>query len=144
MKANGTERLVEVGRRKLTTIYGIIYEHVPDEGILRTPCFVVPLRVVDVARSLTNCLPGLCFMKVIFTAEVAVPALGISMAQNLSFGREVAIGAELGTLLPHSTGLWGFLDVETGRIVGNGRFFETHAEAEAEAKRQAAGFVNLA
>lgn len=128
----------------MTTIYGIIYEHVPDEGTLHTPCYVVPLHVVDVARSLTNCLPGMCFMKVTFTAEVAVPALGISTAQNLSFGREVPIGADLGTLLPHSTGLWGFLDVESGRIVGNGRFFETRAEAEAEAERQGGEYINLA
>ncbi|MBK8545341.1 MAG: hypothetical protein IPL62_18505 [Caulobacteraceae bacterium] len=46
--------------------------------------------------------------------------------------------------MPHSTGLWGFLDVETDRIVGNGRFFETRAEAEVEAKRQGAKYINLA
>lgn len=130
--------------RKLTTIYGIIYEHVRDEGVLHTPIFLVPLRVVNVVSSLTNCPPGMCFMKVIFTAEAAVPTLGITTSQKLSFGREVAIGTELGSLLPHSTGLWGFLDEEAGRVVGNGRFFGTLAEAVVAAERQVAGYINLA
>jgi hypothetical protein len=64
--------------------------------------------------------------------------------QELSFGREIPIDAELGTLLPHSTGLWGFLDVETGRIVGNGRFFETLEEAEASAQHEDGKVINLA
>jgi hypothetical protein len=100
----------------------------------------------DVVKNPTNRPPGLCFMQVICTADVPVPALSISTGQKLSFGRTVPVATELRALLPHTTAPYhGFQDAETGRLVGGGEFYETFAEAmrSAEGLKQWVNYINL-
>lgn len=82
-------------------------------------------------------------MQVICTANVPVPALGISAGQKLAFGRTVPIAMELSALLPFNTGFLGFQDVETGQIVGNGEFYETLATAKTATERPFGQYINL-
>ncbi len=118
----------------MTAIYGILYEHRLDDGTLRTPCYVVPLHVVEIVRDSTHRSQGMCYMQVIFTSDVSVPALGIRTTQKLAFGRTVPIATELQELLPHSTGVYGFQDAGNERIVGDGEFYESLTQTEARAK----------
>lgn len=131
----------------MTIIYGVISEHSPEGPPPESPAYIARLRVVEIRKDEAHRPAGTCYMQVVFVTDVAIPALNIAAGQMLWFGGDVPLAADVGALLPFSTPAYqGFVDLNTGRIVGDGAVFSSIDDAEARTRRYPQGtpVINLA
>jgi hypothetical protein len=122
----------------VTQIFGIVGEHRAEDDVSTETAtfYIVPFHIVDVRKNEAYRPPGICYMQIVFAAGISIDPLSISTDQRLWFGGDVSVSAEMSVLFPFSTGPYhGFADLESGRVMGDGHFFLSLAEAKKFAAR---------